>query len=107
MIYYLEHKDKVAQENPGLEMTQVSKIISEMYKNLTTKERDKYTEMAAKERANFDEKLSEFYKEHPDMVPQPQSKSSAREVATKGPRKASTPFKVVEIFYFSFNFNFF
>lgn len=94
MIYYLEHKDKVAKENPGLEMTQVSKIISEMYKGLSMKERDRYNEMATKERANYEEKLSGFYKDHPDMVPTPQSRSSAKEIATKGPRKPSPPFKV-------------
>lgn len=66
-----------------------------MYKNLSMEERDKYTELAAKQRQNFDAKLSEFYREHPEIAQQQQQKKSqAREVTTKGPRKASNPFKV-------------
>lgn len=71
-----------------------------MYKSLNIKERDRYAEMAAKERQSFDEKLSEFYREHPDMVPQSQNKTNVREITNKGPRKPSPPFKV------SFSFSF-
>ncbi|KAK6619621.1 hypothetical protein RUM43_012378 [Polyplax serrata] len=95
MLYYLEQKDKVAKENPGMEMTQVSKIISEMYKNLSQNERDKYTDLAAKQREKFDERLTKFYKVHPEIAQQQQlRKSQGKEVSVKGPKKASNPFKL-------------
>lgn len=66
-----------------------------MYKNLSQEERDKYTDLAAKQRQNFDVKLSEFYREHPEIAQQQQQrKIQGKESSTKGPRKASNPFKV-------------
>lgn len=97
MLYYLEHKDRVAAENPGMEMTQVSKIISEQYKSLSDSEKGKYVDQAAKERQTFDEKISEFYKEHPEMVPQPHPKVNSRESKKNGPDKPHAPFKVYTI----------
>lgn len=75
-------------------MTQVSKIISEQYKGLSDHEKYKYVDQAAKERQNFDEKISEFYKEHPEMVPQPHAKVNPRESKKNGPDKPHAPFKV-------------
>lgn len=65
-----------------------------MYKNLSSEEREKYTDMAAKQRQDFDTKLSEFYKEHPEIALQQQKKTQSKDVPLKGPRKASNPFKV-------------
>lgn len=64
-----------------------------MYKNLDEKERQKYAQKAAQEKQNFDEKIMEFYKEHPEYEPQPQAKITTRDLV-KGPKKPCGPFKV-------------
>ncbi|XP_069678107.1 nucleolar transcription factor 1-A-like isoform X2 [Periplaneta americana] len=96
MLFYLEKKDRVARENPGLEMTGVSKCIAEMYKNLPAKKKQKYVDMAAAQRREYELKLEEFYREHPDLVPKPvPSKDHKAGTAVEmGPRKPTTPFKL-------------
>lgn len=70
-----------------------------MYKNLSQNERDKYTDLAAKQREKFDERLTKFYKVHPEIAQQQQlRKSQGKEVSVKGPKKASNPFKVHHMF---------
>ncbi|KAL0267845.1 UNVERIFIED_CONTAM: hypothetical protein PYX00_009999 [Menopon gallinae] len=93
MLYYLEQKDKVISENKGVDLMQVSRIITKMYKNLDEKERQRYAQRAALEKQNFDEKISEFYREHPECEPQTQAKSTTRDLV-KGPRKPCGPFKL-------------
>ncbi|PSN58061.1 hypothetical protein C0J52_02056 [Blattella germanica] len=96
MLFYLEKKDKVARENPGLEMTGVSKCIAEMYKTLPAKKKQKYIDMAAAQRKEYEEKLEEFYREHPELVPKPVPSRDHKAAATleSGPRKPTTPFKL-------------
>ncbi|PNF25609.1 hypothetical protein B7P43_G03834 [Cryptotermes secundus] len=96
MLFYMEKKDKVARENPGLEMTAVSKCIAEMYKNLPAKKKQKYVDMAAAQRREYDQKLEEFYREHPNLIPKPVPSKDHKPGAAvdTGPRKPSTPFKL-------------
>lgn len=96
MLFYMEKKDKVARENPGLEMTGVSKCIAEMYKNLPAKKKQKYVDMAAAQRREYDQKLEEFYREHPNLIPKPVPSKDHKQGAAvdMGPRKPSTPFKL-------------
>ncbi|KDR16195.1 Nucleolar transcription factor 1 [Zootermopsis nevadensis] len=96
MLFYMEKKDRVARENPGLEMTGVSKCIAEMYKNLAAKKKQKYVDMAAAQRREYEQKLEEFYREHPNLIPKPvPSKEHKPGTAVDmGPRKPTTPFKL-------------
>lgn len=60
MLFYLKKKDKILKENPGLEMTELSKHIAQMYKMLEPAKREKYLKMAADERKAYEEKIEEF-----------------------------------------------
>ncbi|KAG8234923.1 hypothetical protein J437_LFUL015331 [Ladona fulva] len=94
MLFYLEKKDRVAKEHPGLEMTAVSKHIAAMYKNLSKKKKQKYIDKAAEERREYEEKLEEFYRIHPDMVPKSTPKDKPPPQMEPGPRRPCTPFKL-------------
>ncbi|KAJ9586872.1 hypothetical protein L9F63_019554, partial [Diploptera punctata] len=96
MLFYLEKKDEVAKENPGMEMTAVSKCIAEMYKSLPAKKKQKYIDMAAMNRKEYEEKLEEFYQEHPELIPKPvpSKEHKSGSAVESGPRKPNTPFKL-------------
>ncbi|GLH14404.1 High mobility group protein D, partial [Gryllus bimaculatus] len=91
MLFYLATKDKVAKEHPGLEMTEISKYIADMYKALPEKKKKKYSDMAAVQRKEYDEKMIQFYQEHPGLIPK-QEKHDSRSVL--GPKKPLPPFKL-------------
>nr|WBR79115.1 nucleolar transcription factor 1 [Gryllodes sigillatus] len=91
MIFYLATKDKVAKEHPGLEMTEISKYIADMYKALPEKKKKKYIDMAAVQRKEYDEKILQFYQEHPELHSK-NEKHDSRSVI--GPKKPLPPFKL-------------
>lgn len=93
MIFYLKKKDKVLQENPGLEMTDLSKHIAEMYKKITPKSKKKYKELATLQRKEYDAKMEEFHRLHPELMPNP-SKSAVQQANDRVPKKPLTPFKL-------------
>lgn len=60
MLFYLQKKDQILAKNPGMEMTDVSKKLSELYKALPDEEREKYAKLAVEKRKEYEEKLQEF-----------------------------------------------
>lgn len=60
MLFYLQKKDEVIAKNPGMEMTDVSKKLSELYKALTEEERSKYDKLAIEKRKEYEQKRQEF-----------------------------------------------
>lgn len=60
MLFYLQKKDEVIAKNPKMEMTDVSKKLSELYKALPEEERAKYAKIALEKRKEYEEKLQEF-----------------------------------------------
>jgi hypothetical protein len=92
----MEQKDKVAIENPGLEMKRVSKCVAEMYKSLPAKKKEKYVDMSAAQRKEYEYKLDDFYREHPGLIPKPMPSTYHKPGATVGggSRKPTTLFKV-------------
>ncbi|XP_065347409.1 nucleolar transcription factor 1-A-like [Cloeon dipterum] len=90
MLFYMEKKDKVAKERPNIEMTQLSKIIAEMYKVLPEKQKKKYVDKAQVQREEYTRKMEQFYEEFPELKPTKTKRTkSAKEYP--GPRKPSTP----------------
>ncbi|XP_049858540.1 nucleolar transcription factor 1-A-like isoform X1 [Schistocerca gregaria] len=99
MLFYLEKKDKVAKDNPGLEMTNVSKYIAELYNKLPAKKKQKYIDMAAAQKKEYEEKMEQFYQEHPELVPKAVALKEAKAANAAsnpepGPKKLQTPFKL-------------
>nr|CAD7602160.1 unnamed protein product [Timema genevievae] len=94
MIFYMEKKDKVSKENPGMNMTAVSKCISEMYKNLPDKKKQKYVAMAAAQRKEYEEKMKLFNQAHPELASKVSKSKEPKQQMEIGPRKPMTPFKL-------------
>lgn len=91
MLFYMRNKDKLLAEFPGLEMTEVSKKMAIMYKDISSEKREKYMQLAASEKKIYEEKLEEFYRLHPE-VPRISEKSNHSKPVDIGPKKPSTPF---------------
>lgn len=60
MLFYMDMKDQVGKQNPGKGMTDISKVIAEMFRNLDTKKKAKYTEKAEKEKKKYQAKMEKF-----------------------------------------------
>lgn len=60
MLFYVQKKDEIIAKNPGLEMTDVSKKLSELYKALPDEERARYEKMALEGRKEYERKKQEF-----------------------------------------------
>lgn len=60
MLFYLKKKDKILQEHPGMKMTELSKIIAQLYKTIDPAKREKYLKLASDERKVYEEKMDEF-----------------------------------------------
>ncbi|CAH0562429.1 unnamed protein product [Brassicogethes aeneus] len=91
LLFYLKKKDKITAEFPGMELTEISKKIGNIYKNLTPEKKAIYEEMAAKAKEEYEEKMKEFYENHPEFqkvakVPAP------KPIKERVPKKPSTPF---------------
>ncbi|XP_046643236.1 nucleolar transcription factor 1-like isoform X2 [Daphnia pulicaria] len=89
MLFYMEQKDAVLEEQPGLGMTELSKIIAKMYNELSDRKKMKYSELAEKEKEAYQEKMKKFMDAHPDYI-LPKSKQTSKAVPPKPP----TPFKL-------------
>ncbi|XP_046457776.1 nucleolar transcription factor 1-like isoform X2 [Daphnia pulex] len=89
MLFYMEQKDAVLEEQPGLGMTELSKIIAKMYHELSDRKKMKYSELAEKEKEAYQEKMKTFMDAHPDYI-LPKSKQTSKAVPPKPP----TPFKL-------------
>ena len=60
MLFYMDKKDQVAQENPGKGMTELSKIIAKMFHSLDAKKKTKYAERAEKAKLEHLKKMEKF-----------------------------------------------
>ncbi|XP_044257723.1 nucleolar transcription factor 1-like [Tribolium madens] len=69
LLFYLKKKDQILSENPGLDGSDLSKIVGQIYKNLPPEKREKYEKMAATNREEYVEKLKIFFENHPEFVP--------------------------------------
>ncbi|KAF4527969.1 hypothetical protein B566_EDAN014961 [Ephemera danica] len=94
MLFYLEKKDKVAKENPSLEMTEISKKIALMYKNLPEKTKQKFVQKAAQMRQEYEVQIEAFHKQHPELVPKVSKREKSSSQTYPGPIKPKTPFQV-------------
>ncbi|KAJ8893147.1 hypothetical protein PR048_005730 [Dryococelus australis] len=94
MLFYMERKDEVVRQNPGLDMTSVSKRISELYNNLPKNEKGRYVSVAATLRKEHGEKLRQFYLEHPELTPATSNSKDKKKKLTSGLQKPLTPFKL-------------
>uniref|UniRef100_A0A1Y1LT48 HMG box domain-containing protein n=1 Tax=Photinus pyralis TaxID=7054 RepID=A0A1Y1LT48_PHOPY len=92
MLFYLQNKQKVQTECPGLDMMEISKETALMYKNCSPDDRQDYIKMAAAEKKAYDEKLEEFQRLHPETCVSEKSVKPAD--TAPAPEKPSTPYRL-------------
>jgi len=90
MIFYMEKKDEILEKQPGLGMTELSKVIAKQYNEMNDRKKQKYTEQAKKEKELFELKLKKFMLDHPDYIPLKSEKMPMKAL----PPKVPTPFKL-------------
>ncbi|XP_036284542.1 upstream-binding factor 1-like protein 1 [Pipistrellus kuhlii] len=83
MRFYKEKRPEYSQMHPKLNNQELTKVMSEKYKALPEEMKLKYMEDFQKEKQQFQEKLAQFRKDHPE--PEQNSKTS---VVSKGSRRS-------------------
>ncbi|XP_026480743.1 nucleolar transcription factor 1-like isoform X2 [Ctenocephalides felis] len=78
MLYFKQVYEKYKKKNPNDNVTDLTKKISEKYRNLSEDKKAKYTKMYAESKAKYETDLDNFYKKHPDLKPASRSKGSAK-----------------------------
>ncbi|XP_014246680.1 nucleolar transcription factor 1-A-like isoform X2 [Cimex lectularius] len=92
MLFYMAKKAKIAEEHPGLGMTQLSKVIAEKFNSLPEKKKAKYHKKALSMRQEYQEKLQKFYLDHPAEELKLAKTKKAK--AQAGPLKPVPPIKL-------------
>jgi upstream-binding transcription factor len=69
MLFYSEKREQILSENRSLSMPEVAKICSEQYQKLSDKKKARYKQRCDDMRVVYDEKLSSFYTNYPDLKP--------------------------------------
>lgn len=62
MFFSKEMRPKIMEENPGLGMGEVGKLLGQKYKELTDDEKAKYDEMAAADKTRYEEEMETYEK---------------------------------------------
>ncbi|XP_054581090.1 upstream-binding factor 1-like protein 1 [Eptesicus fuscus] len=87
--FFKKNRLEYSQMYPKLNNQELTKVMSEKYKELPEERRRKYIEDFQKEKQEFQEKLAQFRKDHPDLV-----QNSKTSVIPKGsPSRAHRKFR--------------
>nr|XP_004661943.2 upstream-binding factor 1-like protein 1 [Jaculus jaculus] len=81
--FYKEQRAQYLQMHPELNNKQLTRVLSEKYRQLPEQARQKYVQDFQKEREDFEEKVAQFRKEHPDLA----QKFKRRVARTRDQRK--------------------
>ncbi|XP_040832688.1 upstream-binding factor 1-like protein 1 [Ochotona curzoniae] len=66
--FYKENWPEYSQKFSKMSNPELTKVLSEKYKQLPEHEKQRYKEEFQREKLEFEEKLAQFYKDHPDLV---------------------------------------
>ncbi|CAH1377994.1 hypothetical protein MTP99_019375 [Tenebrio molitor] len=69
LLFYLKKKDQIISENPGLDRSDITKRVGQIYKNLPPEQKEKYEKLAALKKEEYFEKWKVFSENHPEFVP--------------------------------------
>ena len=61
-------RERVTQQNPGMQVFELSKVMGEEWRALGEDKRKKYADLSAEDRARFRAETAAWAKEHPDPV---------------------------------------
>ncbi|XP_028373141.2 upstream-binding factor 1-like protein 1 [Phyllostomus discolor] len=82
-----ENRAQYSQMYPELNNLELTKILSKKYKDLPEQMKLKYIQDFQKEKEEFEEKLAQFRKDHPDLVQNPKTSVVPKRRPTKAQRK--------------------
>ncbi|XP_044759492.1 nucleolar transcription factor 1-A-like [Coccinella septempunctata] len=87
-LYYKKKKPLLISNEPGLEIAEISRQISQMFKNLSPEKKTKYEKQAAQLKAKYEEELQIFYANHPELA----ESMKKEKLSENKPLRPSTPF---------------
>lgn len=95
-----EERENIKRDNPGIKVTEVSKIAGERWREINANDKAKYEEKALKDKERYEREKAEFIAAGGEMTkaaPAKKSKkSSSSKSPTKSPAKASSSAKSAE-----------
>nr|XP_012611553.1 upstream-binding factor 1-like protein 1 [Microcebus murinus] len=89
--FFKEQRPQYIQMYPGLKNQELTKILSQRYRELPEQVKQKYIQDFQKEKQEFEEKLARFREDHPDLVQN--SKKSNVSKRARGQMKAQKNFQ--------------
>ncbi|XP_004427550.1 PREDICTED: upstream-binding factor 1-like protein 1 [Ceratotherium simum simum] len=87
--FFRENRAQYSQMHPKLSNQELTKLLSEEYRELPEQTKLKYSQDFQKEKQEFEEKLARFREDHPDLVQNPKKS----DVPKRGPSKAQKKFQ--------------
>ncbi|CAN7999059.1 unnamed protein product, partial [Ixodes hexagonus] len=72
--FYHEKREKYSRENPDLSMTELAKLISKKFQELSDKKKQKYKDGYDKDNEIYKAEMSKFKKAHPEVFADPPGK---------------------------------
>merc|ERR1712018_738170 len=89
MLYYSEKREEILAEQPKLSMPEVAKICSEQYQKLSDKKKARYKQRCDEMRRQYEQRLANFYEEHPTLRPVKPEKAKKALAAKQLKQKAA------------------
>ncbi|XP_028370670.1 upstream-binding factor 1-like protein 1 [Phyllostomus discolor] len=85
--FFMENRAQYSQMYPELNNLELTKVLSKKYKDLPEQMKLKYIQDFQKEKEEFEEKLAQFRKDHPDLVQNPKTSVVPKRRPTKAQKK--------------------
>jgi structure-specific recognition protein 1 len=99
MFFSKEMRPKIMEENPGLGMGEVGKLLGQKYKDLTDEEKAKYEKMAAADKTRYEEEM-ETYEKPEDSGDEDESIASGKKKKKKAKKDPNAPKNALTAFMF-------
>ncbi|XP_026809637.1 FACT complex subunit Ssrp1 [Rhopalosiphum maidis] len=91
MIWFNEARDEIKSDNPGISFVEIAKKGGELWKKMSTSEKSKYEEKAAKSKEEYMKAMKEFKESGGGTESSKESKKSSKKPSSQ--KKVSTPVK--------------
>ncbi|XP_032236023.2 FACT complex subunit SSRP1 isoform X2 [Nematostella vectensis] len=89
MLWLNDTRQEIKDKNPGISVTEVSKVAGEMWKNLTDK--SKWEEKAAIEKQKYVQRMKEYNENKKNDEEESPKKKSPSKKASKAPKEEKSP----------------
>ncbi|XP_004642111.1 upstream-binding factor 1-like protein 1 [Octodon degus] len=86
--FYKEQRLQYSQKYPQMNNHELAKILAGKYRQLPQEVKQKYTEEYWKDREEFEEKVAQFWQNHPDQVQSSKKSGGGKRSPNKAPKNA-------------------